>query len=132
MELISSEGTKHVVSSSAVLLATGGGGKVYSNTTNPAVATADGVAMAYRAGAEISDMEFVQFHPTALYLKNAPDFFSPKPSAVKAEYCATAELHRFMAKYHEMAELAPRDVVARAIAHELEVSRMKEPVVYLT
>src|SRR6185437_2493517 len=74
VELISAQGTKQVVNSPAVLLSTGGGGNVYSNTTNPAVATADGVAMAYTAGAEISGMEFVQFHPTALYLKNAPRF----------------------------------------------------------
>ena len=64
---------KHV-RASAVLLATGGAGQLYRNTTNPSVATADGVAMAFRAGAEISDMEFIQFHPTALYLKNAPRF----------------------------------------------------------
>ncbi len=131
VELISSEGTKHVVSSPAVLLATGGGGKVYSNTTNPAVATADGVAMAYRAGAEISDMEFVQFHPTALYLKNAPRFLLSEALRGEGGILRNSELHRFMAKYHELGELAPRDVVARAIAHELEVSHMKEPVVYL-
>src|SRR5215469_17233004 len=69
VELISPDGQSHVVKSSAVLLATGGAGQIYSNTTNPSVATADGVAMAYGAGAEISDMEFVQFHPTALYVK---------------------------------------------------------------
>jgi len=131
VELISAEGTKHVVSSPAVLLATGGGGNVYSNTTNPAVATADGVAMAYRAGAEISDMEFVQFHPTALYLKNAPRFLLSEALRGEGGILRNSELHRFMAKYHELAELAPRDVVARAIAHELEISRMKEPVVYL-
>ncbi|HST79536.1 MAG TPA: FAD-binding protein, partial [Verrucomicrobiae bacterium] len=103
----------------------------YSNTTNPAVATADGVAMAYRAGAEISDMEFVQFHPTALYLKNAPRFLLSEALRGEGGILRNSELHRFMAKYHELAELAPRDVVARAIAHELEISRMKEPVVYL-
>lgn len=131
VDLISPEGTQHVVSSPAVLLATGGGGNVYSNTTNPAVATADGVAMAYRAGAEISDMEFVQFHPTALYLKNAPRFLLSEALRGEGGILRNSELQRFMAKYHELAELAPRDVVARAIAHELEVSRMKEPVVYL-
>src|SRR5947199_9901911 len=74
IRLISGAGEMHNVTGGAVLLATGGAGHFYSNTTNPAVATADGVAMAYRAGAEISDMEFVQFHPTALYVKNAPRF----------------------------------------------------------
>jgi L-aspartate oxidase len=131
VELISDKGDLHVVGSSAVLLATGGAGQVYSNTTNPAVATGDGVAIAYRAGAEISDMEFVQFHPTALYLKKAPRFLLSEALRGEGAVLRNSELHRFMAKYHEMGELAPRDVVARAIAHELEVCRLKEPVVYL-
>jgi L-aspartate oxidase len=131
VELISTNATPHLVNSSAVLLATGGAGQVYSNTTNPAVATGDGVAMAFAAGAEISDMEFVQFHPTALYLKKAPRFLLSEALRGEGAVLRNAELHRFMAKYHEAGELAPRDVVARAIAHELEVTRMKEPVVYL-
>ncbi|HET6936554.1 MAG TPA: L-aspartate oxidase [Candidatus Angelobacter sp.] len=131
VELISEKGARHMVSAAAVLLATGGAGNVYSNTTNPAVATGDGVAMAYRAGAEISDMEFVQFHPTALYVKNAPRFLLSEALRGEGAVLRNAELHRFMPKYHEMGELAPRDVVARAIAHELEVCRLKEPVVYL-
>jgi L-aspartate oxidase len=132
VELISSPNTTlHLVSSSAVMLATGGAGHVYSNTTNPAVATGDGVAMAFAAGAEISDMEFVQFHPTALYLKKAPRFLLSEALRGEGAVLRNTELHRFMAKYHEAGELAPRDVVARAIAHELEVTRMKDPVVYL-
>jgi L-aspartate oxidase len=131
VELISSESAVHLVTANSVLLATGGGGNVYTNTTNPAVATADGVAMACRAGAEISDMEFVQFHPTALYVKNAPRFLLSEALRGEGAVLRNSELHRFMAKYHEAGELAPRDVVARAIAHELEISRMKEPVVYL-
>src|SRR5260221_5430411 len=131
VELISARGGPHMVRSSAVLLATGGAGQIYSNTTNPAVATADGIAMAFRAGAEISEMEFVQFHPTALYVKKAPRFLLSEALRGEGAVLRNSELLRFMPKYHEMGELAPRDVVARAIAHELEVSRMKDPVVYL-
>src|SRR5712671_2750375 len=131
VSLISGAGEMHTVTSRAVLLATGGAGHVYSNTTNPAVATTDGVAMAYRAGAEISDMEFVQFHPTALYVKNAPRFLLSEALRGEGAVLRNSELHRFMPKYHDMADLAPRDVVARAIAHELDVCRLKEPVVYL-
>ena len=115
------------VHASAVLLATGGAGQLYRNTTNPGVATADGVAMAYRAGAEISDMEFIQFHPTALYLKNAPRFLLSEALRGEGAYLRNGEMARFMPKYHPMGELAPRDVVARAIVHELEVSPAKDP-----
>jgi len=119
------------ISASTVLLATGGMGQLYRNTTNPAVATGDGVAMAFRAGAEISDMEFVQFHPTALYLKGAPRFLLSEALRGEGAYLRNAELNRFMLKYHPQAELAPRDVVARAIVHELEIAVSKDAVVYL-
>jgi L-aspartate oxidase len=76
-------------------------------------------------------MEFVQFHPTALYLKNAPRFLLSEALRGEGAYLRNAQLLRFMPKYHELAELAPRDVVARAIVHELEVSQAKDPVVYL-
>jgi len=76
-------------------------------------------------------MEFVQFHPTALYVKNAPRFLLSEALRGEGAFLRNAEMQRFMPKYHEMAELAPRDVVARAIAHELELSRLAEPVVYL-
>ena len=87
--------------------------------------------MAFRAGADISDMEFIQFHPTALYLKKAPRFLLSEALRGEGAYLRNLDLDRFMPKYHPMAELAPRDVVARAIVHELEVSRAKDPVVYL-
>jgi len=129
--LIGGEGIHSGISASAVLLATGGLGQLYRNTTNPSVATGDGVAMAFRAGAEISDMEFIQFHPTGLYLKNAPRFLLSEALRGEGAYLRNSEMDRFMPKYHELAELAPRDVVARAIVHELEVSPAKDPVVYL-
>jgi len=129
--LLSEHGESHRIAAFAVLLATGGLGQLYRNTTNPAVATGDGVAMAFRAGAEISDMEFIQFHPTALYLKNAPRFLLSEALRGEGAYLRNLEMHRFMAKYHPMGELAPRDVVARAIVHELEVSLTPDPVVYL-
>ena len=129
--VLDQQGTVHDVRAKAVLLATGGLGQVYSDTTNPAVATGDGVAMAFRAGAEISDMEFVQFHPTALYLKGAPRFLLSEALRGEGAYLRNLELQRFMHKYHEMGELAPRDVVARAIAHELEVTGRADAAVYL-
>ncbi len=131
VKLIASDGGLRMMTSSAVLLATGGAGHVYRNTTNPAVATGDGIGMAYRAGAAISDMEFFQFHPTALYVEGAPRFLLSEALRGEGALLRNAELQRFMPKYHEMEELAPRDVVARAIAHELEASSLGEPVVYL-
>ena len=131
IQLITEKGETQRMTASAVLLATGGLGQLYRNTTNPSVATGDGVAMAFRAGAEVSDMEFIQFHPTALYLKNAPRFLLSEALRGEGAYLRNLEMDRFMPKYHPMAELAPRDVVARAIVHELEVSRAKDPVVYL-
>ncbi len=104
----------------AVLLATGGLGQVFGNTTNPAVATGDGVAMAYRAGAEIADIEFVQFHPTALAtLEGAPRFLLSEAMRGEGATLKNAAGERFMERYHPMAELAPRDVVARAIVEEM-------------
>src|SRR5271167_3639098 len=131
VRVLDQAGVSHEIHAGAVLLATGGLGQVYSDTTNPAVATGDGVAMAYRAGAEISDMEFVQFHPTALFLKNAPRFLLSEALRGEGAYLRNLELQRFMHKYHEMGELAPRDVVARAIAHELEVAKRPDAAVYL-
>ncbi len=131
MRVLDNDGQLQEIRASSVLLATGGLGQVYSDTTNPQVATGDGVAMAHRAGAEISDMEFVQFHPTALYLKGAPRFLLSEALRGEGGYLRNSELQRFMHKYHEMGELAPRDVVARAIAHELEITKRPDAVVYL-
>jgi L-aspartate oxidase len=131
IHLIDENGERRQLTAPAVLLATGGMGQLYRNTTNPGVATGDGVAMAFRAGAEVSDMEFMQFHPTALYLKNAPRFLLSEALRGEGAYLRNLELERFMPKYHPLAELAPRDVVARAIVHELEISHGQDPVVYL-
>ncbi len=110
----------HTVHARAVLLATGGLGSVYRDTTNPEVATGDGVAMAYRAGAEISDLEFVQFHPTALCVEGAPRFLISEALRGEGARLLNARGERFMERYHPLAELAPRDVVARAIVTEME------------
>ena len=131
VHLLNEQGEPEYMRACAVLLATGGLGQLYRNTTNPGVATGDGVAMGFRAGAEVSDMEFIQFHPTALYLKKAPRFLLSEALRGEGAYLRNLEMVRFMPKYHEMGELAPRDVVARAIHHELEVSGTPDPVVYL-
>jgi L-aspartate oxidase len=102
----------------AVLLASGGAGQVYSDTTNPAVATGDGIAMAYRAGAEVADMEFYQFHPTALSLPGVPRFLLSEALRGEGAYLRNDRGERFMERYHPLLELAPRDVVARAITRE--------------
>jgi L-aspartate oxidase len=113
----------------AVLLATGGLGCVYGNTTNPGVATGDGVAIAYRAGAEISDIEFVQFHPTALHVEGAPRFLLSEALRGEGAYLLNGSGERFMERCHPMKELAPRDVVARAIVAEMQ--RTGAPHVFL-
>jgi len=102
----------------AVLLASGGAGQVYSESTNPAVATGDGIAMAYRAGAELMDMEFFQFHPTAFALQGAPRFLMSESLRGEGAWLMNERGERFMQRYHAGLELAPRDVVARAIARE--------------
>ncbi len=110
------------VSAHAVLLATGGLGRVFENTTNPDVATGDGVACAFRAGAAISDIEFVQFHPTALYVPNAPRFLLSEALRGEGAYLRNASGERFMERYHPLKELAPRDVVSRSIVMELRAT----------
>ncbi|MYZ06965.1 L-aspartate oxidase [Streptomyces sp. SID2999] len=107
----------------AVVLATGGMGQVFSATTNPSVSTGDGVALALRAGAEVSDLEFVQFHPTVLFL--GPDAEGQQPlvsEAVRGEgaHLVDADGTRFMVGQHELAELAPRDIVAKGITRRMQ------------
>jgi L-aspartate oxidase len=106
----------------AVLLATGGLGRVYLETTNPEVATGDGVAMAWRAGAEISDIEFVQFHPTALHVEGAPRFLLSEALRGEGAHLINMRGERFMNRYHRLEELAPRDVVSRAIVAEMRAA----------
>jgi L-aspartate oxidase len=103
----------------ATILATGGAGQIYSRTTNPPVSTGDGMAIAFRAGAELEDMEFVQFHPTSLFLPSAPHFLLSE--SMRGEGAKLLNVHggRFMENYSPMAELAPRDVVSRAIISEM-------------
>jgi L-aspartate oxidase len=116
--LLDGEGGLFTVRARGVLLASGGAGQVYSDTTNPQVATGDGIAMAYRAGAAVSDMEFYQFHPTAFSAPGAPRFLLSEALRGEGAYLVNAAGERFMHRYHPLLELAPRDVVARAITHE--------------
>ena len=113
------DGSIHEVRAGAVLLATGGVGQIYRETTNPDVATGDGMAIAYDAGAVLSDMEFMQFHPTALAIKGAPRFLLSEALRGEGGVLRNIGLERFMKRYNEAQELAPRDVVARAIVSEM-------------
>jgi L-aspartate oxidase len=118
LAVVTQEGERITIRARAILLASGGAGQVYSDTTNPAVATGDGIAMAWRAGAEIADMEFYQFHPTALSLPGVPRFLLSEALRGEGAWLRNSRMERFMERYHPLLELAPRDVVARAITRE--------------
>ncbi|MGH7167180.1 MAG: L-aspartate oxidase [Nitrospiraceae bacterium] len=121
--------TRTVIPASAVLLATGGAGQVYARTTNPPSATGDGIAMALRAGAVLEDMEFVQFHPTALYLPSSPPFLLSEAIRGEGGRLRNIKGELFMHRYHPVGPLAPRDIVARAIWSEMASTRSRH--VYL-
>ncbi|MGC8873522.1 MAG: L-aspartate oxidase [Chloroflexia bacterium] len=123
------EGRRDEVRGRHIVLATGGAGRLFRNTTNPPVATGDGVALAYRAGAEVESLEFYQFHPTALYAPSAPPFLISEAVRGEGGLLRNHAGERFMAHLHPLAELAPRDVVARAILQEMR--RSGRPHVYL-
>lgn len=103
----------------AVILCTGGAGQLFLHTTNPTVATGDGMAMAYFAGAEMADMEFIQFHPTALSVENAPRFLLSEAMRGEGGILRNNAGERFMERYDERLELAPRDIVSRSIVAEM-------------
>ena len=115
-------GARHEVHGRTVLLATGGAGQIFRETTNPAVATGDGIALAYEAGARVTDLEFVQFHPTALNRPGAPRFLISEALRGEGARLVNAAGEPFMERYHPAADLAPRDVVARSIVREAEAT----------
>jgi L-aspartate oxidase len=115
-------GQKRIFISKSTILATGGASGIYLRTTNPTTTTGDGIALAYRAGAEVTDMEFVQFHPTALYTESGGSFLISEAVRGEGAHLLNHSGYRFMPDYHELAELAPRDIVSRAIFGEMRRS----------
>jgi L-aspartate oxidase len=113
-------GKLKLILSDLVVCATGGYGQLYSRTTNPVVATGDGISMAYRAGAELMDLEFVQFHPTVLYHPKNKSFLISEAVRGEGALLKNDRGERFMLNYHPMGELAPRDVVSRVIFNEMK------------
>ncbi|MCP9449484.1 MAG: L-aspartate oxidase [Nitrospira sp.] len=118
-----------VLPAKAVVLSTGGAGQIYARTTNPPSATGDGMAMAYRAGARLQDMEFVQFHPTALYVPSSPPFLLSEAMRGEGGQLRNHKGETFMERYHPLGALAPRDIVARAIWAEMAATKTRH--VYL-
>ncbi len=127
--VMKADGTRVYVHGKATVLCTGGAGQLFRYTTNPEIATGDGVAIAYRAGAIIKDLEFMQFHPTALSYPGAPRFLISEAVRGEGAVLRNVKGERFMEQYHPQLELAPRDVVARAIVSEME--KTKSTFVYL-
>jgi L-aspartate oxidase len=115
----------HYFYSKAVIVATGGAGRIFERTTNPEVATGDGMAIAFRASATLKDMEFFQFHPTGLHVENAPAFLLSESMRGEGAVLKNIHYERFCHNYHEMGELAPRDVVSRAIFFEMQKTDSK-------
>ena len=119
----------HCIFAKATILASGGLGRIYQCTSNPVTATGDGFAAAWRAGCQMMDMEFVQFHPTILFLMDAPHCLISERVREEGGVLVSSRGERFMAKYHELEDLAPCDVVGRAILNEMELTG--SPCVYL-
>ena len=122
-------GRRFILPARAVVLTTGGAGQIYARTTNPPNATGDGMAMALRAGAVLQDMEFVQFHPTALYLPSSPPFLLSEAMRGEGALLRNNKGELFMHRYHPMGGLAPRDIVSRAIWAEMAATKARH--VYL-
>ncbi len=122
--LIGKEGKIKAILAKSIVLASGGIGQIYQETTNPDVSTGDGISTAYRAGATLSDMEFIQFHPTTLYVAGAPRFLISEAVRGEGGILLNEKKERFMEDYHPDGELAPRDIVSRAILEQIKKEKV--------